>query len=182
MPIEAVQIHTMPNAPEGANGVYLYNTAGAQGLTLGQLMIAVCARTGAILEGQSIGKMNQIGVDSESMKALGDIMEYIAKELPFGDSLHNLMIVAQYWASTKPELEALGVNPLPNAIGAYNERVELLKTIKKRMEDLSQMSQEDMIDLRSLINRRDVALTTATNLIRTLGVSISNTADKLTRT
>ena len=43
-------------------------------------------------------------------------------------------------------------------------------------DSLTQLQQTHMIDLQTLVNRRDVACSTSTNMIRTLGASMSKDA------
>ncbi len=169
MAIDSVQLHTNPNAPEGANAVYLYNTAAAKGLTLGQLMAAVCIRAGAVLERQSVSKMNLITEGDAALEDLSAKMESIAN-----NSVGN-------WATMKGELEAYGVVGLPDNLDSFNKRLQAMAAIKTQLENRSQVAQEDMIDLQTLINRRDVALSTSTNLIRALGQSSANMAATLLR-
>ncbi len=173
MAIEPVQIHNNLNAPEGANGVYLYNTDTAQGLTLGQLMSAVCLRAGAIVERQSIAKMNILGEQNAAINRLSEILEDLAQE----------KLNSAGWGNIKTELTGtyhLEAILLPTNLNSYANRMQAMNAIKQQLETRSQQSQEDMVDLQTLINRRDVAYTASTNLVRALGQSFSNLAGKLT--
>ncbi len=48
--------------------------------------------------------------------------------------------------------------------------------IKGRLDLLSQSQQQDMIDLQSIISKRDVAFSASTNLVRSLGNSMGANA------
>ncbi len=172
MAIEPVQIHNNLNAPEGANGVYLYNTEAAEGLTLGQLISAVCLRAGAILERQSVSKMNIIGQENAAINRLSEILEGIATE----------DIISTTWDRILAELTGTyDVDPLllPENLDSYDNRMQAMTAIKQQLEARTQQAQEDMIDLQTLINRRDVAYTTSTNIVRAIGQSGSNVASKM---
>ncbi len=173
MAIEPVQIHNNLNAPEGANGVHLYNTDAAEGLTLGQLMSAVCLRAGAVVERQSVAKMNVIGQQNAAINRLSEILEGLAEET----------IASADWSRIQTELTGkygLDAILLPGDLDSYANRMQAMTAIKQQLETRSQQSQEDMIDLQTLVNRRDVAYTAATNLVRALGQSVMNVAGKLT--
>ncbi len=171
MSISATQLHTNPYAPEGLNGVYLYNTEFVSNLTLGQLMAAVCLRSGAMLEAQSITKSNEMGTENSAINRLSEILQGIAEE----------SISESGWTSIRTELVEYGLAALPDNLNSYDNRMTAMAAIKQNLEVRSQQAQRDMIDLQTLINRRDVAFTTSTNLIRAIGQSINNTASKLTR-
>lgn len=171
MAIESVLLHTNRNAPAGADGVYLYNTGSAQKLTLGQLMAAVCLRAGAVLEKQSVAKMNEIGRQTDNISGLSSILSDVAE-----GRIANV-------TTLRGRLLAIGVADLvlPSNLNSYNARMQAMTALKQRLEAVTQQSQKDMIDLQTFINRRDVAFTTSTNLIRSLGQSKSNMAAKLAR-
>ncbi len=168
MPIEAVTLHTNPNAPEGANAVNLYNTSLAKGLTLGQLLSAVCLRAGAVLERQGVSKMNTLTNNDVAIEDLSTTMQAIADN------------AVSDWATLKKTLaEKYDLTTLPANLDTYTNRLLAMAAIKQKLEALSQVAQEDMIDLQTTINRRDVAYTTSTNLIRALGQTSNNLANTL---
>ncbi len=168
MAIQPVEIHTNRNAPAGANGVYLYTTDAAQELTFGQLMAAVCIRAGAVLERQSVTKMNMMTDGSDAIDYLSEQMQRIAD-----NNVSN-------WSTLKADLENnYGLVGLPDNLNSFDNRLMAMAAIKQELEELAQVAQEDMIDLQTLINRRDVAMTTSTNLIRALGQSSANIAAKI---
>ncbi len=174
MAIESVQLHTNRNAPEGANGVYLYNTDTAENLTLGQLLSAVCLRAGAVLERQSVSKMNLMTQENGAINRLSEILEGIASET----------LTSSGWDAVRNELisdYAMGADLLPTDLNSYDARMQVMMAIKRQLESRTQQAQEDMIDLQTLVNRRDVAFTTSTNIIRALGQSATNMAGKLAR-
>lgn len=170
MAIEAVQIGVNRNAPASSGAINLYSTGTAENLTLGQLMGSVCLRAGALYENQSVAKMNTMVSGTDNLEHLSDCMAKIARE------------EVNDWAAMKAELEnTYGLLSLPGAIDSYDSRMEAMAVIKKSLERMTQTAQEDMIDLQTLINRRDVAYTTATNVVKSIQSSMGNMASQLAR-
>jgi hypothetical protein len=57
--------------------------------------------------------------------------------------------------------------------------MQAANAIKERLEVLTQQAQEDMIDLQTLINRRDMTFNTSSNVIKAIGNSKLNSASKM---
>ncbi len=168
MAIEVVTLHTNPNAPEGANAVNLYSTELAKDLTLGQLLSAVCLRIGAALERQSVAKMNALTARDSAIEELSGALQAIADG------------TVSDWAGLKSTLSSkYELTTLPGNLDSYTNRLLAMAAIKQKLENLSQVAQEDMIDLQTSINRRDVAYTTSTSLVRALGQTSRNLANTL---
>lgn len=167
MAIEAVQIGVNRNAAVSSGAINLYNTDTAENLTLGQLMGAVCLRAGSLYEAEGVAKMNAMTSGTDKLEYLSSCMEKIAREE-----------VAD-WTSLKAELEnAYGLLSLPDALDSYDKRMEAMSIIKEKLENMTQTAQEDMIDLQTLVNRRDVAYTTATNVVKSIQKSMGNMASQ----
>ena len=149
-------------APRGSEGIKLYSTdlSGATDLTIGQLTIAVAMRCAAAYEAQSVLKMNSMTAGSEKLDKAAQYMQDISEGT--GD-----------WASMKTWLKnELGVSDeLPDAIDTYQKRMTAIAAVKAKVDALTQTQQEEMIDLQTLVNRRDVAFSASSNVVRTLGRS-----------
>lgn len=169
MAIEPVQIATNRNAPAGSEAIHLYNTDVAKNLTLGQLVGAVCLRAADLLERQSVNKMNEMNKTTESIEELSTYMEAISRE----------KVDNAEWLMIRAKLEAYhNITDLPVTINSYADRMESLAAIKKRLDHLAQISQEDMIDLQTLMNRGNVAASTASNLAKSIQGSAQRTAER----
>ena len=81
--IESVSLHEMTVSDGAGNAtqvgsVNLYSYAGMEGLTLGQLVNAVCVHAGVAIEDQTVNKMNIITVNARRLKAetkvVGDLL------------------------------------------------------------------------------------------------------------
>jgi hypothetical protein len=57
--------------------------------------------------------------------------------------------------------------------------MQAVNAIKDKLETMTQQAQEDMIDLQTLINRRDMTYNTSSNVIKAMGNSKTNSASKM---
>ena len=160
MALTIEQIATNRYAPAGADAISLYGTELADGLTLGQLVIAVSMRSAAEYEAQSVVKMNRMAGGSETLEKAARYMEEIAGE-------------TADWATVKSFCQSeLGItDELPDSIDTYAKRMSAITALKTKANALTQQQQTDMIDLQTLVNRRDVAYSASSNIVRALGSS-----------
>ena len=166
--IEVSQIATNRYAPAGSRAINLYSTGTAENLTLGQLVSAVCIRTAGALEEQSVNKMNMMSIGTEKLEKASVDMQEIAEE------------TMSDWAAAKAYLaDTVGVSGLPDDLSTYEKRMQAVNAIKDRLETMTQQAQEDMIDLQTLINRRDMTYNTSSNIIKAMGNSKTNSAGKM---
>ena len=167
MALYVEQIATSRYAPRGSDQVYLYSNGleGGQHLTLGQLVIAVSMRSAAEYEAQSVVKMNRMAGGVEQLNKVAEFMEEIANGA--GD-----------WAAIKTYCQTeLGIkDELPDAIDTYAKRMAAIAALKTKANALTQQQQTDMIDMQTLVNRRDVAFSASSNIVRALGTSQSGNA------
>ena len=83
--IDVQQIGTNRYAPAGADAVRLYSTNGSEGLTLAQLVAAVCIRRCACLETRATARMNKMTQNNAWMQALANVCKQVAD----GEDLRN---------------------------------------------------------------------------------------------
>ena len=161
------QIATNRYAPSGSEAINLYSTGveGGSGLTLGQLAIAVCLTAAAAYEGQSVVKMNRMAGGSEKLEKMAAFMEEIA------DGGGDWPTIKAY---CKNNLDI--TDELPDSIDTYAKRMSAITALKTKANALTQQQQTDMIDLQTLVNRRDVAYSASSNIIRALGSSQNGSA------
>jgi|P1105metagenome_2_1110788.scaffolds.fasta_scaffold08539_3 hypothetical protein len=148
-------------APQGADAISLYSNGSAEGLTLAQLAISVCLQAASAYEGQSVVKMNILTRGAVKLDGAAQWMEKIANG-------------SADWAQAKAYITSeLGISDaaLPDAINTYDKRMAAVKAVKEKIDALTQQQQRDMIDMQTLVNRRDVAYSTSSNVVRTLGAS-----------
>ena len=164
------QVATSRYAPQGSDKVYLYanELEGGQHLTLGQLVIAVSMRSAASYEAQSVVKMNRMAGGAEKLTKVADFMEAIANDDADWPTIK---------AYCQNELEI--TDELPNEINTYAKRMSAIAALKAKANVLTQQQQTDMIDMQTLVNRRDVAFSASSNMVRALGTSQSGNAANL---
>lgn len=163
--IETIAINR--NAPTGSEAINLYSNGleGGDHLTIGQLAIAVSMRAAAEYEAQSVIKMNRMTNGSEKLSTCSRYMEEVADD-------------TAKWAEVKAYLtNVLGITEgLPDGIDTYAKRMTVVALIKAKVDAMTQVQQEEMIDLQTLVNRRDVAFSASSNIVRTLGTSMNGNA------
>ena len=163
----AISVETISEnryAPRGSEAINLYSNGleGGDHLTIGQLVIAVSMRSAAAYEEQSITKMNSMTADSDVLKQAAEYMDEIVNG-------------TDNWAGIKQFLiDKLGVDEddLPSDIDTYKKRMEAIDAMKMKVDQLTQNQQTDMIDMQSLVNRRDTAYSASSNMVRSLGKSM----------
>jgi len=182
--IETEKIATNRYASPEAAGIVTYSFNGCEGLTIGQLVTAVCCRIGAALEAQSVVKTNIITAETDRLNAYSFIVSGLADgsvnyqtKLQTADYegltvIEFLMAEGCSFASDDKPL----AGQLPKGVNSINNRLLAYEAIKDNLEKLANTSQQDMIDLQTDISRRDVAFSTATNAVRSLGASCMDTA------
>ena len=166
MPIESIQIATNRYAPAGSEAIQMYDTGASGPLTLGQLVQAVCLRSAATYEAQSVVKMN---VMTEGSTKLDTAASYLTQ----------IVQGTADWTAAKAYLTGtLGIpaSDLPDNLSTYDKRIQAANALKAKMDALTQDQQEEMIDLQTLVNRRDSAYSTSSNVVRTLGTSSMDNA------
>ena len=166
--ISTIEVATNRYAPSGSEAINLYSNGleGGTGLTLGQLIIAVSIRSAAAYEAQSVLKMNEISSDSLVLDDAANWMEKVANG-------------TATWSQVKAFCTGtLGIatSALPDDIDTYNKRMTLVDAMKAKIDARVQQQQQDMIDLQTLVNHRDVAYSASSNIVRALGTSMSGDA------
>ena len=165
--IETEKIGALRYATDAASAVNLYSTDTASGLTLGQLVMAVCIQTAASYEKQSVNKMNTI---TKNADLLNKGAEWIEKVLEDNAS----------WSRLKKFLvNELGVleTSLPEKIRTYDDKLKVVSLAQERMNAIMQTQQQDMVALQSYVSRRDTAFSSSGNIVRALGRSMNGCAN-----
>jgi hypothetical protein len=159
--IDTIQIATNRYAPEGSDAINMYATSASGPLTLGQVVQAACLRSAAALEAQSVLKMNKM---TEGSVLLDEAADWLG---PIADGSAD-------WPTAKTFLVGkmgIDASTLPADLTSYDRRMQAAAALKNKMDPLIQTQQEAMVDLQSIVNRRDVAHSTASNIVRALANS-----------
>jgi hypothetical protein len=169
----AITVETIAHnryAPRGSDAITLYSTGleGGSHLTIGQLSIAVSMRAAAEYEAQSVLKMNRMAGGSDKLSKAAEYMAVVADD--------NVDDWAQLKSKIVTELD-VPAESLPDDLGTYKKRMAAVAALKAKVDALTQSQQTDMIDLQTLVNRRDVAFSTSSNVVRAIGTSMSGNAE-----
>ena len=156
-------------APRGSEAVNLYSNGleGGDHLTIGQLVIAVAMRSAAAYEAQSIAKMNAMAAGTAVLERAAEYMDEIVNGTDDWPAIRQFLI------------DELGVDgdALPADVDTYKKRMEAINAAKVKVDALTQNQQTDMIDMQSLVNRRDKAYSASSNMVRALGKSMYTDAN-----
>ena len=159
--VDTIQIAVNRYAPEGSNAINLYATSTSNPLTIGQLVQAVCLNAAAAYETQSVLKMNTMNTGTVKLDQAATWLSRIADG-------------SADWGQAKAFLVGtMGIEAsvLPDDLATYARRMQAAEALKKKMDVLAQSQQQDMVDLQSMVNRRDVAHSTSSNIVRALANS-----------
>jgi hypothetical protein len=165
--IETEKIGAMRYATDAASAVNLDSTGAASGLTLGQLVMAVCLNTAASYEKQSVNKMNTVTKNSDLLLTASDWIEKVVADNASWSRLKRFLV------------NELGVAEasLPEKIRSYDDRLKVISLMTERMNAVMQTQQQDMVALQSYVSRRDTAFSSSANIIRALGRSMNGCAN-----
>ena len=163
--IEVNTIATNRYAPSGSEAINLYGYDLASNLTLTQLIQAVCIRTAAAYEAQSVIKMNKMTAGSQTLDEASGWLKAVAEGTSNWSAARTFCInKLGIPASSLPAEE-------DSDITSYNKRMQVAAAMQDKMNNLAQSQQEEMIDLQTMVNRRDVAFSTSSGVVRTMGQS-----------
>jgi len=147
MPIETIQIATNRYAPSGSEAIQMYDTGASGAITLGQLVQAVCIRS-----------------RNKTLEDLGTVLADLSK------------LQSQFKSDASGSALGIEESALPADLSSYDRRMQAATALKAKLDALVQDQQEQMIDLQTMVNRRDVAYSTSSNVVRALATSQSGNA------
>ena len=160
-------IGTNRYAPEGADAITLFDYNGAEGLTIGQLLNAICIRRGVYQEKQAVLVMNRLSVETEKLSHLAEITDRILEAK--GD-----WNAADFDFLTK-DLE-IAAKDLPDRLDTYQKRMKAFELARQKLQEINGSVERISIQLQSAISRRDVIYSIATMTVQHLGKSMVQTA------
>ena len=145
-------------------------------LSIGQLVMAICLNRASKLEADIIALMEEMSATSAQLAALTDIendildgganmnnintshVTYDGPDYTFYDFLVNVM---KFSASDVPTGFADGSN------------TDLITLIESKMDEKNSFSQQKMIELQSLTNKRDQSYDMISNILKSLNTTMT---------
>lgn len=160
-----------------AGVTYAFNTV--NGLSFGELLIAVCLERATVLEAVSIEAMNQIESNSILLESYTTAAQMILANaspdtsfpLPIGyqsKSGQSQFTLAQFLT-----LE-VGLS-VPEGVWSWEQQMSLYGALKDLMEPLNTQSQEAFIDLQATLNARMQIMNLASSGTHSLNATALNT-------
>ncbi len=170
----------------GVDPARLYSVDGADGLTFGQLIAAICIRRGALLEQRAVSRMNMMTQNNGFLEAMSNVCSQLA-----GDAQYNT--IANIPESYTPKNVSRGCTIedfLEKECGvdfpdnyrtdwSYANRMAVITALKVKMDSANSTSQEDAIELQSLINWRDVTYNASSTQVSRYGQTGMNMANNI---
>lgn len=199
--IVATTVAVSRYAPRGANAVEVFSYAGCEGMAFGQLIMAVCCRRAATAEVQSVNVMNRLTSSSSWLEALSAVAQQLVNSATSLNDVINLGTSGYACRRTKAypvtlidflehecgigaahlyELDKDG-NPTAKAIDitVFKNRMSVFDQLKTVLDAAARQSQQETIELQTLVSRRDLAFSTSAATVKSLGQSMVNTASRL---
>lgn len=162
------KIATNRYAPEGAGDISLFAYNGAEGLTLGQLINAVCVRRGVYQEKQSVLVMNRLAGETDRLSRLADITDRFLDATGAWN--------ADDFKFLTEELK-IDADSLPKELDTYRKRMQAFDIARNKMQEINGSVERIAIQLQSAISRRDAIYSVATMMVSHLGKSMAQTAN-----
>ena len=182
--VQAEKIGVNAYAPQGANAIYLYDFDGVGGLTLPQLMMAMCIRRAAIIEEQSVLKMNEVNASAAWLQVLALVGEAILSRSSLTARLDlsktdyvptNVPEQTTYWDFLVYEV-GLEEKAVPSRLTTSDQRTDLYRQLTDKMSAASTTNQEQVIDLQSLVSRRDSTFNASAATVKRFGTTMNSVA------
>jgi len=148
------------------DGVYEADGVTPRLLSIGQLVMALCLNRAALLESSIIEKMSSVEDTSEQLELLTEI-ETAILESDVNMSTKKVRYRGSDYTYHAFLTDIMDVNNVPTGT-ANADSAELLKAIESKMDEKNSFSQQTMIELQSLTNKRDQTYNMVSNVLKSL--------------
>ena len=167
----------------------LYNTARAytvegvinedgslRQLSIGQLVMAVCLGRAAEMENRIISKMTEM----ENASAQLELMTQIENEILAGTvNLDDKSLQYNDKSYTYKNFltEIMGMSDVPASANASS--TDFITKLEAKMDEKNSFSQQSMIELQSLTNKRDQSYDMISNVLKSLNTTLVGNANNM---
>lgn len=178
MAIDAATFDLSMKSPETgtyltANVYYVDGVTDADGarrpLSIGQLVMALCLQRAADLEDRIVAKMDEMNLVSEQL----ELMTQIETDVLAGSvNMNNSTLIYNGQSMNyKGFLETvMGMTGVPDT--ATSDSGDFISALEAKMDEKNSFSQQAMIELQSLTNKRDQCYDMISNVLKTLNTQI----------
>lgn len=153
----------------------VYNFGNLENLSIGQLVMALCLARASELEAQIITLMETMNTTSAQLEALTEIEEGLVKDLESEERNLTLDLEGPTIPYDGEKLTYYGF--LHDTMGMsgvtrYMKIDDLITEIETKMDELNSFSQQTMIELQSLTNKRDQSYDMISNILKSLHTTL----------
>ena len=145
-------------------------------LSIGQLVMAICLNRASKLETDIIALMEEMSATSAQLAALTDIENDI---LDGGANMNNINTShvtydGQDYTFYDFLVNVMGFSPSDVPTGfADASNTDLITLIESKMDEKNSFSQQKMIELQSLTNKRDQSYDMISNILKSLNTTMT---------
>ena len=145
-------------------------------LSIGQLVMAICLNRASKLETDIIALMEEMSATSAQLAALTDIENDI---LDGGANMNNINTShvtydGQNYTFYDFLVNVMGFSPSDVPTGfADGSNTDLITLIESKMDEKNSFSQQKMIELQSLTNKRDQSYDMISNVLKSLNTTMT---------
>jgi hypothetical protein len=145
-------------------------------LSIGQLVMAICLNRASKLEADIIALMEEMSATSAQLAALTDIENDI---LDGGANMNNINTShvtydGQDYTFYDFLVNVMGFSPSDVPTGfADASNTDLITLIESKMDEKNSFSQQKMIELQSLTNKRDQSYDMISNILKSLNTTMT---------
>lgn len=185
--------------PETGNPITanVYRVDGiARDLSISELVMAICLSRATELEGQIVARMEVMGRTTVNIETLTTIQSQLAKLMLDGhETLDKIAInVKTQWyddtGKLAPPQTLTNFTQLSNflkdsvgiSLGTDVQKIEdVVASISTKIDSLNTTNQKDLISLQSETNKRDQSYELITNMLKSIGTTLTGNANNLAR-
>jgi hypothetical protein len=185
MAIETIQFDLSMVDPE--TGLYLtgnvYTIDGVvnednslRHLSIGQLAMAICLQRAAALETSIVQKMDEMELTSEQL----ELMTQIENEVLAGTVDLNASYLTYNGQSMTYKNFLTGIMHMTNVPDTANAgSTDFITSLEAKMDEKNSFSQQTMIELQSLTNKRDQSYDMISNILKSLNTVLVGNANNM---
>ena len=161
------------------DGVYEPGTTELRRLSIGQLVMALCLQRAADLEKLVVEKMSAI----EDTSTLLELMTEIENAVLAGNvnmSSKKVTYKGEQYTYYRFLTDVMGMDADVVPTGTVNaDSTDFLSALEAKMDDNNTFSQQRMIELQSLTNKRDQAYDMVSNVLKSVNTVLVGNANNM---
>ena len=145
-------------------------------LSIGQLVMAICLNRASKLEADIIALMEEMSATSAQLAALTDIENDILDGGANMDNINTSHVTydGQDYTFYDFLVNVMGFSPSDVPTGfADASNTDLITLIESKMDEKNSFSQQKMIELQSLTNKRDQSYDMISNILKSLNTTMT---------